>query len=83
MSVTVTMPCLAKAAKAAGTDLLIAGVRPEHCEAGEPLTFREVDVVRLGPGERFDLAAWHSEQGIRYRLSAEGGALSSSRGAVY
>ena len=31
--------------------------QPERCEPGQPLTFRNVDVYRLGPGGRFDLGS--------------------------
>ena len=56
---------------------------PARCEPGHPLTFRDVDVYRIGPGGRFDLAAWQGTGGISYRLSAEAGVLGSSRGAIY
>ena len=56
---------------------------PERCEPGQPLTFGNVDVYRLGPGGRFDLAAWKGEGGLAYQLSVESGVLRSSRGAAY
>lgn len=56
---------------------------PERCEAGQPLTFRDVEVYRIGPGGHFDLAAWRGTGGISYRLSAEAGVLRSSRGGAY
>ena len=56
---------------------------PERCEPDQPLTFRNVDVYRIGPGGHFDLAAWSGAGGINYRLSAEAGVLSSSRDAIY
>lgn len=56
---------------------------PEHCKPGEPLTFSQVNVYRLGPGGRFDLAAWQGEGGLAYQLSVESGVLRSSRGATY
>lgn len=56
---------------------------PERCEPGKPLTFRDVDVYRIGPGARFDLAAWRGSGGIGYRLSAEAGILRSSRETIY
>ena len=56
---------------------------PERCKPGEPLTFSQVDVYRLGPGGRFDLAAWQGEGGLAYQLSVESGVLRSSRGATY
>jgi cyanophycinase len=56
---------------------------PERCESGQPLTFRDVDVYRIGPGGRFDIPAWKGTGGIAYRLSAVAGLLVSSRGAAY
>jgi cyanophycinase-like exopeptidase len=56
---------------------------PERCEPGQPLTFRDVDVYRIGPGGHFDLAAWRGERGIAYTLTVEDGRLVSSRGGAY
>ena len=56
---------------------------PERCKPGEPLTFSQVNVYRLGPGGRFDLAAWQGEGGLAYQLSVESDVLRSSRGATY
>ena len=56
---------------------------PDRCEPGQPLTFQDVDVYRIGPGGRFDLAAWQGTGGISYRLSAMEGVLNSSRDGNY
>lgn len=56
---------------------------PERCVPGQPLTFSNVDVYRLAPGGRFDLAAWQGEGGLAYQLSVESGVLRSSRGGTY
>jgi cyanophycinase len=56
---------------------------PSRCEPGQPLTLRNVDVYRVGPGARFDLNAWNGTGGIRYRLTVEFGALWSSRDTPY
>ena len=56
---------------------------PEVCRPKTPLTFRDVQVYRAGPGDSFDLAAWRGAGGISYTLSAEAGVLTSSRGEVY
>lgn len=56
---------------------------PEHCVSGEPLKFRGVEVYRLGPGGSFDMANWQGSGGIQYELSAENGAVVSSRGEIY
>ena len=60
-----------------------ASRKPERCEPGQPLTFSHVDVYRLAPGGRFDLAAWQGEGGLAYQLSVDSGVLRSSRGATY
>jgi cyanophycinase-like exopeptidase len=56
---------------------------PEQCTAGEPLTFRNVEVYRLGVGGSFDVVNWEGSGGIQYELSAENGGVTSSRGEVY
>jgi cyanophycinase len=56
---------------------------PEICEPGIPLTYRNVAVYRIGPGNSFDLTRWRGTGGISYTLSVEAGALSSSRGEIY
>jgi cyanophycinase-like exopeptidase len=56
---------------------------PELCEPGLPLTYRNVAVYRIGPGNSFDLSRWRGSGGIAYTLSAEAGVLTSSRGDIY
>ena len=56
---------------------------PQRCERGQALTFGAVDVYRLAPGGKFDLAAWKGEGGIAYTLGADAGTLKSSRGSIY
>ena len=56
---------------------------PEICEPGIPLTYRNVAVYRIGPGNSFDLTRWRGTGGIAYTLTVEAGALSSSRGEIY
>jgi cyanophycinase-like exopeptidase len=56
---------------------------PEVCQPGVPLTFRDVEVYRIGPSAWFDLKNWNGHDGIAYRLSAEAGVLTSSRGEIY
>jgi cyanophycinase-like exopeptidase len=56
---------------------------PAVCEPGTPLTLRNVEVYRIGPGGTFDLEAWSGAGGIGYTLTVEKGVLSSSRGDVY
>lgn len=56
---------------------------PQVCEPGIPLTFRNVAVYRIGPGNTFDLSRWRGTGGIAYTLTVEAGVLSSSRGEIY
>jgi cyanophycinase-like exopeptidase len=56
---------------------------PEVCEPGIPLTYRNVAVYRIGPGNSFNLDRWRGNGGIAYTLTVEAGALSSSRGEIY
>lgn len=56
---------------------------PELCEPGLPLTYRNVAVYRIGPGNSFDLGRWRGTGGIAYTLTAEAGVLTSSRGEIY
>ena len=56
---------------------------PEVCRPKTPLTFRNVEVYRIGPGGSFDVNKWKGRGGIAYTLSVENGALTSSRGEIY
>ena len=56
---------------------------PERCQPGQPLTIHDIEVYRLAPGGRFDLAAWQGHGGIAYALSVDHGRLHSSRGGAY
>lgn len=56
---------------------------PEVCQPGTPLTYRNVQVYRIGPGGTFDLVGWRGTGGLAYTLTAEAGVLGSSRGDVY
>jgi cyanophycinase len=56
---------------------------PEVCQPGQPLTFRGVEVYRIGPGASFDLPRWRGTGGLAYTLSVEAGVLTSSRGEIY
>lgn len=56
---------------------------PEVCNPGVPLTYRNVAVYRIAPGNSFDLNRWRGTGGIAYTLSAEAGVLTSSRGEIY
>ena len=56
---------------------------PEVCLPRTPLTYRNVEVYRVGPDGTFDLEKWRGTGGISYTLSAEAGVLTSSRSEVY
>ncbi len=56
---------------------------PEVCQSRTPLTYRNISVYRIGPGNSFDVDTWTGSGGISYTLSAEVGVLTSSRGAIY
>jgi hypothetical protein len=56
---------------------------PEQCVAGKPLTYRGIDVLKVVPGDSFDVKNWKSDSGTRYTLSVVDGVVSSSGGAVY
>jgi cyanophycinase len=56
---------------------------PQVCQPAVPLTFRDLQVYRIGPGGTFDLDDWQGSGGIAYTITAETGVLSSSRGEIY
>lgn len=55
----------------------------DRLRPGLPLSVRNVEAYRTGPGATFDLAAWSGSGGIGYTLSVDNGALSSSRTELY
>ena len=63
----------------------IRGGRPEICQPGVPLTYRNLSVFRAQPGSRFDLARWRGHAGATYTLNVESGAVSSTQpgGSIY
>jgi cyanophycinase len=59
---------------------------PEVCQKNTPLTFRDVDVIRLsGAGSTFNLRTWRGNSGTAYSLSAVEGELISTQpgGGIY
>jgi cyanophycinase-like exopeptidase len=58
---------------------------PEVCEKSTPLTFRDVQVYRIGKDGSFNLNSWEGQNGMAYELSAVEGELISSQpdGAIY
>jgi cyanophycinase len=51
---------------------------PTTCTNGQPLTYENVAVQRVGPGGTFDLANWSGSGVTRYSVSATNGVLSST-----
>lgn len=52
---------------------------PEACEAGAPLTFREINVYRVPSGGHFDLSSWTGDGGVAYSLSVVKGKIESTK----
>ena len=52
----------------------------DDCAPKVPLTFRNVDVYRVGASGTFDLGSWTGSGGTAYKVSAESGVLSSTQG---
>jgi cyanophycinase len=54
---------------------------PELCEKEKPLTFREIEVIRVQSGGTFDMAKdkWTSETGTSYKLSVIAGKIESTQ----
>ena len=57
----------------------------QDCAPKVPLTFRNVDVYRVGASGTFDLGKWKGSGGIAYKVSADSGVLTSTQagGAIY
>jgi len=58
---------------------------PEVCAPKTPVTNTNIQVYRVGEGDRFDLYRWSGEGGLAYSVSAIGGVLSSTQpgGKIY
>jgi cyanophycinase len=57
--------------------------KPEVCQQGKPLTFRDIEVYKIGRAGKFDIETWRGAGGVSYVLSAVEGNLESSNGSVY
>ena len=70
-------------AKVVGTGKGAYFLRPTHppelCKKDEPLTFRNVEVIRVQSGGTFDLDKWTSTAGTSYTLSVVSGKIESSQ----
>jgi len=52
---------------------------PEICAPRTPLTYRNVNVYRIGPGATFNVVTWTGAGGTAYTVSATAGVLSSTQ----
>ena len=69
-----------------GKVYFLSSVAPaEVCAPKSLLTFRNVDVYRVGPTGTFDLVNWTGSGGTAYQVSADSGVLTSTQagGAIY
>lgn len=57
--------------------------KPEQCQPGKPLTFRDIPVYKITRNGSFDIKNWTGTNGVSYVLSAVDGTLQSSKGSVY
>jgi cyanophycinase len=57
--------------------------KPSVCQPGKPLTFRGIEVYKIGREGKFDIKTWTGSGGTSYVLSAVDGKLESSNGNVY
>lgn len=57
--------------------------KPTVCQAGKPLTFRNIAVYKIKRGGSFRISDWTGAGGVSYVLSAVDGILHSSNGNVY
>ena len=58
-------------------------LKPEICQRGVPLTFRDIQVYKIDHKGSFDVKNWSGTGGVWYVLSAVDGKLQSSNGSVY
>jgi cyanophycinase len=58
---------------------------PEGCEPKTPLTYRNLTVYKVMPGDTFNFSTWSGNGGIAYTISAENGVLTSTQagGSIY
>ena len=57
--------------------------KPEVCQPGKPLTFRNIEVYKIKRGGSFRIPDWTGAGGTSYVLSAVDGTLHSSNGHIY
>lgn len=59
--------------------LLRALGAPEVCARRLPVTYRNIDVYRIGAAGSFDLSTWRGRNGAAYQISAQAGVLESTQ----
>ena len=59
------------------------GSSPEVCSTGRPLTFRNIQLDKVGPGAAFHLGAWMGFGGRSDLISVVEGRLESDSGSIY
>jgi cyanophycinase len=57
--------------------------KPEACQAGKPLTFRNIAVYKIVNTGTFNVKSWTGSGGTRYELSSIDGKLVSTSGNIY
>lgn len=57
--------------------------KPEVCQAGKPLTFRNIAVYKIVNTKTFNVKSWTGSGGTRYELSSIDGKLVSTSGNIY
>ena len=59
--------------------------KPEHAQAGEPLTFSDISIQRIEAGDTFNVKTWKARGGVIYSISAVNGSLQSTQpgGSIY
>ena len=59
--------------------------QPEVCQPKTPLTYRNLTVYKVTPGNTFNFSTWSGSGGTAYTLSAENGVLTSTQagGSIY
>ena len=53
--------------------------RPDVCNSGLPLTFREISVYKVPAGGHFSVTSWTGDGGTAYSLSVEQGKIDSTQ----
>ncbi|AZB43090.1 peptidase [Bacillus sp. FJAT-42376] len=74
------------AAQPGGTKQSVYAARTSSAPSssyGSPLTMKDVNVIKLRPGNTFNFQTWSSTNGFSYKLSSQNGVLTSTSGSLY